>query len=245
MTPTAATATPTTSRSTGSAALAGRSGRHAGRARGDDRPRADAHGVELAASLGYEVPPEFTPETFDMWYTPAEVITHAVDVSAHLEQKRAAMEAHASQATAADPSGDPQPRAVPRPARRVLRPGLRHRVVRRAAAGPPARPADDVFASLVSAVVTIDPPGSASEPVVRPAHRTTTGPTSPRSTSTTRSSRPIPREAVEHELHRKSLQRRVDRGARVARGPGRAVRLGHPQGVGRHLQPAWPTSSTT
>jgi LmbE family N-acetylglucosaminyl deacetylase len=62
-------------------------------------------GVELAGSLGYELPPEFTPETFEMWYTPAEVITHAVDVSAHLQQKRAAMEAHASQATAADPAG--------------------------------------------------------------------------------------------------------------------------------------------
>jgi len=60
-------------------------------------------GVELAASLGFEIPPEFTPDIFEMWYTPAEAITHTVDVAAHLEQKRAAMEAHASQATADDP----------------------------------------------------------------------------------------------------------------------------------------------
>jgi LmbE family N-acetylglucosaminyl deacetylase len=60
-------------------------------------------GVEMAASLGFEIPPDFTPATYEMWYTPAEAITHTVDVAAHLEQKRAAMEAHASQATAADP----------------------------------------------------------------------------------------------------------------------------------------------
>ncbi len=62
-------------------------------------------GVELAQTLGYEVPADFTPDRFDLWYTSAEAITHAVDVSAHLEQKRAAMEAHASQATAEDPGG--------------------------------------------------------------------------------------------------------------------------------------------
>jgi LmbE family N-acetylglucosaminyl deacetylase len=60
-------------------------------------------GVELAQSLGYEVPADFTPDQFDVWYTTTEAITHAVDVSAHLEQKKAAMEAHASQATADDP----------------------------------------------------------------------------------------------------------------------------------------------
>ncbi len=63
-------------------------------------------GVELASSLGYEIPADFTPQTFDLWYTPAGSITHAVDVSAHLEQKKAAMQAHASQASAADPSAD-------------------------------------------------------------------------------------------------------------------------------------------
>lgn len=60
-------------------------------------------GVDLADSLGFELPPEFTPESFDHWYTPADELTHAVDVKAHLPAKRAAMEAHASQATGADP----------------------------------------------------------------------------------------------------------------------------------------------
>lgn len=56
-------------------------------------------GVDLAASLGYALPPEFSPETFDRWFTPQEALTHAVDVSGFLAQKRASMEAHASQAT--------------------------------------------------------------------------------------------------------------------------------------------------
>jgi LmbE family N-acetylglucosaminyl deacetylase len=59
-------------------------------------------GVEMAQALGYEVPSWFAPETVDVWYTPSGAITHIVDVSAHLEQKKAAMQAHASQATAAD-----------------------------------------------------------------------------------------------------------------------------------------------
>lgn len=57
-------------------------------------------GVEMAAGLGYEVPPEFTPSTFDTWFTPAAEITHTVDVSAFLSLKRSAMAAHASQTTA-------------------------------------------------------------------------------------------------------------------------------------------------
>ena len=57
-------------------------------------------GVELAGSLGYELPPNFAPETFDDWYTPADELTHAVDVSDFLAAKKAAMTAHASQATA-------------------------------------------------------------------------------------------------------------------------------------------------
>jgi LmbE family N-acetylglucosaminyl deacetylase len=56
-------------------------------------------GVDLATDLGFELPPEFTPATFDDWFLPADELTHAVDVSAHLAQKRAAMAAHASQAT--------------------------------------------------------------------------------------------------------------------------------------------------
>ena len=62
-------------------------------------------GVELATSLGYEIPPDFTPDTFDLWYTPAGSITHAVDVSAHLEQKKAAMR----------PTPARPPRPTPRP----------------------------------------------------------------------------------------------------------------------------------
>jgi LmbE family N-acetylglucosaminyl deacetylase len=64
-------------------------------------------GAELAGSLGYELPPQFTPDTFDDWFLPESELTHKVDVSEHLAQKRAAMEAHASQAT-----GDALPRAM-------------------------------------------------------------------------------------------------------------------------------------
>jgi LmbE family N-acetylglucosaminyl deacetylase len=60
-------------------------------------------GADLAGSLGFDLPPEFTPDSFDDWYTPADELTHAVDVRAHLAAKRASMEAHASQATGADP----------------------------------------------------------------------------------------------------------------------------------------------
>ena len=61
-------------------------------------------GLEVATSLGHELPPDFAPESFDTWYTPADELTHAVDVRAQLGTKRRAMEAHASQATAADVS---------------------------------------------------------------------------------------------------------------------------------------------
>jgi LmbE family N-acetylglucosaminyl deacetylase len=56
-------------------------------------------GVQLASSLGYEVPDDFAPETLDHWFMPAAELTHAVDVSAFLEQKRASMAAHESQST--------------------------------------------------------------------------------------------------------------------------------------------------
>lgn len=58
-------------------------------------------GVQLASSLGYEIPDDFNPDSIDSWFMPAEALTHAVDVSAHLTQKRASMAAHASQATTA------------------------------------------------------------------------------------------------------------------------------------------------
>jgi LmbE family N-acetylglucosaminyl deacetylase len=107
-------------------------------------------GVEMAASLGFEVPPEFTPDTFEMWYTPAEAITHTVDVGAHLDQKRAAMEAHASQATAADPR---RSRTLERflglPAEYFALAFSTEWYVERGRA--PSEAADDVFASLAAA----------------------------------------------------------------------------------------------
>lgn len=58
-------------------------------------------GVELARSLGYEVPDTFSPASFDHWFLPADELTHAVDVSAFITQKRESMAAHESQATSA------------------------------------------------------------------------------------------------------------------------------------------------
>ena len=106
-------------------------------------------GVDVAASLGYEIPPEFTPESFDLWYTPAEAITHAVDVAAHLDQKRAAMEAHASQATTADPRRSRTlERFLDLPAEYFAMAFGTEWFVERGRR--PADAADDVFASLVA-----------------------------------------------------------------------------------------------
>lgn len=58
-------------------------------------------GVELAQSLGYEVPDTFAPSSFDAWFLPEDELTHAVDVTAHIAQKRASMAAHESQTTSA------------------------------------------------------------------------------------------------------------------------------------------------
>ena len=58
-------------------------------------------GLELATSLGFEVPDSFSPASFDRWFLPAAELTHAVDVTAFIEQKRASMAAHESQATSA------------------------------------------------------------------------------------------------------------------------------------------------
>jgi len=56
-------------------------------------------GVDLATSLGYEVPDTFRPDTFDDWFLPADELTHAVDVTAFIGRKRASMAAHESQST--------------------------------------------------------------------------------------------------------------------------------------------------
>jgi LmbE family N-acetylglucosaminyl deacetylase len=58
-------------------------------------------GLELATSLGFEVPDSFSPESFDAWFLPADELTHAVDVNAFIGAKRDSMAAHASQATSA------------------------------------------------------------------------------------------------------------------------------------------------
>jgi LmbE family N-acetylglucosaminyl deacetylase len=57
--------------------------------------------AEMAPSLGFELPASFAPPDVSAWFVPASDITHAVDVSAHLAEKRASMRAHASQATSA------------------------------------------------------------------------------------------------------------------------------------------------
>ena len=56
-------------------------------------------GIDLAASLGLEVPEGFVPPDLSSWYTPHAQLTHSVDVSSTLDRKRASMAAHATQAS--------------------------------------------------------------------------------------------------------------------------------------------------
>ncbi|MEX1217631.1 MAG: PIG-L family deacetylase [Acidimicrobiales bacterium] len=58
-------------------------------------------GIELAKSMGLEIPPGFVPVDLSSWYTPHAEITHTVDVSSVLRERRASMAAHATQATGA------------------------------------------------------------------------------------------------------------------------------------------------
>lgn len=58
-------------------------------------------GIELARSLGFEVPEGFVPPDVSSWYTPHDEITHVADVGPQLSAKRASMAAHATQATGA------------------------------------------------------------------------------------------------------------------------------------------------
>lgn len=58
-------------------------------------------GIELAKSMGFEVPVGFVPSDLSTWYTPNAEITHTVDVSSVLEKRKASMNAHATQATGA------------------------------------------------------------------------------------------------------------------------------------------------
>ena len=61
-------------------------------------------GLQMVRSMGFEIPPEFDPAELDTWFSPADAVTHTVDVSAHLAAKRASMAAHATQATSASAS---------------------------------------------------------------------------------------------------------------------------------------------
>ena len=57
-------------------------------------------GLEVATSLGHELPPDFAPESFDTWYTPADELTHAGGGRGPLGTKRRAMEPHGPAAAA-------------------------------------------------------------------------------------------------------------------------------------------------
>jgi LmbE family N-acetylglucosaminyl deacetylase len=57
--------------------------------------------ADLAPTLGFDLPADFAPPDTSDWFVPATEITHTVDVGAFIAQKRASMEAHASQATSA------------------------------------------------------------------------------------------------------------------------------------------------
>lgn len=57
--------------------------------------------AELAPTMGFDLPAEMVPPDLSRWFSSAEEITHTIDVSDYLDRKRASMEAHASQATAA------------------------------------------------------------------------------------------------------------------------------------------------
>ena len=58
-------------------------------------------GIELAKGMGFEVPDDFVPADLSTWYTPTAEITHTVDVSSVLGNRKASMAAHATQATGA------------------------------------------------------------------------------------------------------------------------------------------------
>ena len=57
--------------------------------------------ADLAPTLGLDLPDDFAPPDTSDWFVPATEITHTVDVGDFVAQKRASMEAHASQATSA------------------------------------------------------------------------------------------------------------------------------------------------
>jgi len=58
-------------------------------------------GIELAKGMGFNVPEGFVPNDLSSWYTSTADITHTVDVSAVLGERRASMAVHATQTTGA------------------------------------------------------------------------------------------------------------------------------------------------
>ena len=55
--------------------------------------------AQVVPTLGFDLPADVVPPDLSTVYTAAADITHAIDVSAHLAAKRAAMDAHVSQTT--------------------------------------------------------------------------------------------------------------------------------------------------
>ena len=55
--------------------------------------------IALAQKV-YRFPPEFDPTSFERAFVPRSAVTHRISVRRHIPAKRAAMRAHASQASA-------------------------------------------------------------------------------------------------------------------------------------------------
>jgi LmbE family N-acetylglucosaminyl deacetylase len=103
-------------------------------------------GAELAGGLGYDLGAAFQPDSFDEWYLPEAEITTVVDVTAQLPRKRAAMHAHASQATTSTASARSLAVFASLPDDYFALAFGREWFVRRGA--PPGTHDDDVFAGL-------------------------------------------------------------------------------------------------
>lgn len=90
---------------------------------------------------------DYAPGRFDALFAAPDRITHRVDVSGYLNQKRAAMRAHSSQATS--DTGAERGLAwmlrLPRPLYRLM---FRHEWFVEHGRRPPRRPLDDVLATL-------------------------------------------------------------------------------------------------
>lgn len=94
----------------------------------------------------YPLPPEFDRSSFERAYAPRSLITHRVDVRRHIAAKRAAMRAHASQATA--DSGDRTLAALLRLPMPLYRLALGHEWFIQRGLKPLPDKLDDVFAGV-------------------------------------------------------------------------------------------------